>query len=198
MARGETGEMIDEEGLQTELTVDDFFDQEIDRGEMDALQAEVEAEQAEFEESRRAPAGTYLTVTPYPVNRDKREVKALDSQGNEETIIRGRYNCWGDTINEETEAKYKLGFDMSPVKLYVIFNGAGEPPTYYTEKVPKSRLDQASLNFSRASELYEEAVGEEATRYTEIEAFVQETQLRLTVKKFRSGKSGVVKFELAD
>lgn len=198
MARRNLEVVEEEETTDAEMTMDDFFDQEIDHGELEALQAEVEAEQAELEESRRAPEGTYLTITPFPVTRDKREVKALDSMGNEEIIIRGRYNFWGDTINEETETKYKLSLDMSPVKLYVTWNGAGNPPTYYTEKVKGARLDQSALNFSRASQLYKEATGGEPKRYADLEEFIQETQLRLTVKRFKSGKSGVVKFEVAN
>jgi hypothetical protein len=178
-------------------TMDDFFDQEIDQGELQSLIDEADAEWAEFEESRRAPEGHYLTVTPYPVKRDVREVKVLDSYGEIITIKRGRYNFFGDTVNEETEKKYKLGFDMTPKKLYVIFQGAGQPPTYYSEKVDGSRLDPASSNYIKAAKLYEEVYGQAPKRYDEVEEFITETQLKLTVKKFKSGKSGVVGFELA-
>jgi hypothetical protein len=175
-----------------EFSMDDFFDQEIDQGELTELQMEAEAEEA----ARKVPEGHYVTVTPYPVKRESPELEVINAEGETVTIKRGQYNYFGDAIHEQTEAKFKLGLRMSPKKLYVVWNGPGNPPTYYTTKVDGSQLDPASQNYSKAAKLYREATGQDATQYAELEAFVNETQLRLTVKKFKSGKSGVVGFEL--
>lgn len=177
------------------LTSDDFFEQEIDQGELTELQMEAEAE----EEARRAPPGNYFTVTPYPVKREKREMKVIDGDGSEVAFTRQGYNYFGDAISEDdADKKYKLSLSVSPVTLYVIYSTvAGEPPTFYTTKADGAQLDSASKNYSKAAKLYEKATGQKAVRYADIEAFLSETQLRLRVIKFKSGKSGVVGFDLA-
>lgn len=179
----------------TYAPMEDLFDQEIDDGELEALEAEVEAEA----EARKAPEGHYLTIVPYVFAEKFTDIKVVDEEGNEEEVRRPRYSFWDDAVQEDNseERRFKLGFDLSPMKLYVVFNGTGNAPTYYRTKVNGAQLDQASKNVSKAGKLYEKATGRPAKRYKEIAVFLQETQLRLTVKKFKSGKSGVVGFEIA-
>lgn len=195
MARRTRQEDIEEQ--DTSNPIDDLWNEEIDHDLLAELEEQVRAEEKELEESRRAPEGDYVTVTPYPVTRRADEIVAIDSEGDETRTVRRRYSYWGDAIHEELGGRFKLGFDLSPDSFYVIFNGAGQKPTYYTTKVKGARLDSAARNMNAAVKLYEEETGREPKRFSEIEAFLCETQLRLKVKKFSSGKSGVVAFELA-
>lgn len=195
MARRARQEDIEEQ--ETQSPIDELWEQEIDRDQLDELEAQVRAEEKELEESRKAPEGDYITVTPYPVTRRVDEIVAIDSEGDEAKTVRRRYSFWGDAIHEELGSRFKLGIDVSPDSFYVVFNGMGKQPTYYTTKVKGARLDSAARNMNAAVKLYEEATGRTPKRFSEIESFLTETQLRLKVKKFSSGKSGVVAFELA-
>jgi hypothetical protein len=167
----ETLEEVADETV-AELTVDDFFAQEVDQGEYD-----------EVANSLVVPTGRYTTNGDFNYKLDEREVTVIDEQtGLPTKLIRRTLRYWGKVYNEDG-AQFMLGLNVSPMALYG--TGSGDSRVYYRKPIAGSKPDGATKNFHQAVKLYKKENGlgkEDPVAIGQIAEFLQRTPLRLENK----------------
>jgi hypothetical protein len=183
----------DEKPPVEDLTLEDFFDQEIDYGEYE-----------EIEKALQTPAGHYVTQPRYEYKARLDEIKVLveeDGLHQEHTIKRPSYRYWGKTINADTAAEQFLGIAVSPKAIYS--EGSGENRRLYLEPVNGARPDFLSQFWVQAVKLYKAEMGERAKTVSHVLEFLAERPLILTNREGKKrddeevARTFVVGFKLA-
>ena len=165
---------IEDTRVYEELSVDDFFAQEVDQGEYD-----------EVSRSLVVPAGNYYTTGDYPYRLDTREVvvTSVDSEGRpngeSHVIERRTLRFWGKVVNDEG-SNFMLGLNVSPMAIYGL--GSGADRQYFRKPVAGSKPDSATKHFHQAVKLFkkENNLGpSDPVAVGQITEFLQRTPLRL-------------------
>jgi hypothetical protein len=191
-------EVVEEEEIkeETELTMDDFFSQEIDMGEYE-----------EVSKSLVVPEGKYYTVVPYTSKIEPVKVKVglVDEEGQPtgetKEIHRPVARFFGAVLSEDG-ARYMLGLNVSPLSLYA--RGNGEDRELFLKQVAGTKPDSATKHWHQAIKLLKKQNGVPPSTNGEVIEFLQQTQLRLTNRVFQPDEEGaepiafVVNFNLAD
>jgi hypothetical protein len=187
----------EEEGEDTtELTMDDFFAQEIDMGEYE-----------EVSKALVVPDGKYYTQPPYtykvePATIKVGVVKEGEPTGETREIRRPMVRYYGKVLNE-AGTQYMLSLNTSPMTVYAR-GKTREDRELFLEEVSGTKPDLATKHWHQAIKLYKKERGEMPRNNGEVTEFLQQTALRLHNRVFEADEAGddpramVLGFNLAD